>query len=687
MKPGFWIAMALVLALVVVAQHAPVLAGEAGGSPGEFERLMDMSLEELMMLEVTSVSKHAEPLQEAAAAVYVVTGDEIRRSGYTTMAEVLRLVPGMQVGQIDANLWAVTSRGFNGQFANKLLVLIDGRSVYTPVFGGVYWDTQDVLFEDIERVEIIRGPGATLWGANAVNGVINIITHSAADTHGLYVTGGGGTEERVFGAARYGTALGEDGHLRIHGKYFDRDASVGADGADRFDDWSVLRGGFRYDRQTSANLDVTLQGDLYDGDAGTTYSFPSFESPNQRLVSDQALLHGGNVLGRISQRRGDTSHWQLQFYYDYTKRHDAFLRTTRRTYDAEFHHAIGPHPSWQVLWGLGYRAARIPVENTDYAYDPDQNNKLEGLLSGFIQAEWELAPETLRLTLGSKIEYKSNQGGIDSDLTEVQPNGRLLWLPSPGHTVWGAISKAARTPSSVEKAGEVWLYVIPPDTDENPSPLPVSIHLQGSGDFDSEHLTAYEIGYRFRAPAGLTFDLATFYNDYADKRTFVQGEAEQRSDPVPHVYIPLIFDNEQEAEAYGGELSIRWAAGSGVRLRGSYAYWRLDISDPPEQQIEQVFSEDRICPRHQALLRASIDLTPTIELDLIGRYVDAIEDWDIGAYGELDARLAWWAASTLELSVTGRNLLQDHHAEHGSEIGTPYTEIERGAYLEATWRP
>lgn len=683
MKTG----LLITVVLLVMTLQARGVAHETGGSRGELDQLVHMSLEELMTLEVTTVSKQSEPLQEAAAAVYVVTGDEIRRSGYTTLADVLRLVPGMQVGNIDANLWAVTSRGFSGQFANKLLVLIDGRSVYTPIFGGVYWDTQDALFEDIDRIEIIRGPGATLWGANAVNGVINIITRSAADSQGLYLTAGGGTEERRFGAVRYGTTLGRSGHVRVYGKSFDRDESVDGRGVAQGDDWSVLRGGFRYDRGTEGSLTATLQGDLYDGEAGTTHGFPAYEAPYEQLVHDETLLRGGNLLGRLSQRRSDTSHWQLQVFYDYTERYDAFLRNSRTTYDADFQHGFGLHPAWHILWGLGYRAARIPVEATDYAYDADRNEKPQALMSGFVQAEWELVPERLRLTVGSKIERKTNQGGIDSDLTEVQPNGRLLWLPSHQQTLWAAVSKAARTPSSVEKAGHVWLNVVPPNSADNPSPLPVSVYLNGDRDFDSEDLTAYELGYRVGASADFTVDLATFYNDYANKRTFAQGEAEQRSDPVPHIYIPLAFDNLQDAQAYGAELSVRWAVGPALRLRAAYAYWRLDVSDPPDQPIEQFFSEDRICPRHQALLRAAIDLSRDLELDLIGRYVGEIAAFGIDAYGEFDARLAWWATPTVELALAGRNLLHDHHAEHGSEIGTPYTEMERGAYLEATWRP
>lgn len=670
--------------LLLVTLGLPALGAEDEGSE---PRLTEMSLEELMSIEVTSVSRRAEPLSEAAAAAFVLTQDEIRRSGYTTIADLLRLVPGMLSAQIDANKWAVSARGFNGQFANKLLVLVDGRSVYTPLFAGVYWDVQDLMIEDIERIEVIRGPGATLWGANAVNGVINIITTDAADSEGLLVSGGGGNVERGFGAARFARRLSARTSVRVYGKYFDRAGSVDSLGEAQPDDWTSGRGGFRLDWQSETTDHITVQGDLYEGKVGVVYPFPSSQPPYQVRIEDVTEVAGGNLLTRWSRSLSPTADWALQLYFDRTERSDVFFSENRTTLDADFQHSFSLRGNAHMLWGIGYRRSEWDFEGTEYAATKDGLEEgSEGHLSGFVQGDWSTARERLRLTLGCKAEHKSNQAGLDRDLTEIQPNGRLLWRPNDHHALWASIARAVRTPTQVEMAGEVWLGYVPAGVPENPGPVPLMITLVGTEDYVSEELLAYELGYRCQPRDGLTFDLAVFYNDYENLRGMKQGEVEVRMDPQPHAFLPVILSNAQRGQAYGAELATGWQMLERLRLRASYSFWEMDLRPEVENLYDMGFAEDTTYPPHQVSLRASADLAENVDLDLIGRFVDELSGLAIDAYTELDARLAWRPVSGLEIAVTGRNLLEGQHQEHVSELNLTGTELERGVYVSASWR-
>ena len=374
----------------------------ATAAEDEFEfstELIELSIEDLVKVKVTSVSKKPQKILEAPAAIFVITQEDIRRSGAVSIPEVLRMVPGLEVAKIDSNKWAVTSRGFNGRFANKLLVLIDGRTVYTPLFSGVYWDMKDTLLNDIDRIEIIRGPGAALWGANAVNGVINIITKEAKDTHGTMVIAGTGTEEQGFGAIRYGGMIGQDTHYRVYAKYFNRDGAVHVSGEDAADSWDVFRTGFRMDSAMSDKDRLTLQGDVYNGRTGETVITKSFDPTDPATFDQENDIAGANLLGRWKHSISDTSNIALQVYYDYTDRSSAILEQRHDTFDIDFQHNFGLDQDHQIVWGLGYRFIRDDISNTFYSsWNPD--NRDIDLLSAFVQDDITLVDKKVKLTLG-----------------------------------------------------------------------------------------------------------------------------------------------------------------------------------------------------------------------------------------------------------------------------------------------
>ena len=407
--------------------------------------LKSMSLEDLMNIRVTSVSKKPQRLLDAASAIYVITQEDIRRSGATNIPDALRRVPGIQVAHISANTWAITSRGLNGQFANKLLVLIDGRTVYTPLFSGVFWDVQDTLLEDIDRIEVIRGPGASLWGDNAVNGVINIITKKASDTQGGLLSTGYGDEQQGFASLRYGGKIGNSAHFRVYSKFFNRDNAVLASGEKANDRWDTLRGGFRIDWDVDNQDSLIVQGDIYDGETESNASTPILTSPFKESFNDESEFAGWNVLTRWKRVFSDSSNMELQLYFDRTERESAMFREDRDTFDFDFQHRFKFGERHDIVWGLGYRLNHDDIRNTfSLSFNPD--DRYMSLYSGFVQDEITLIEDKLLLTVGSKISYNKF---TDS---EIQPNARLLWKLHERHSAWISLSRAVRTPSRAEIA-------------------------------------------------------------------------------------------------------------------------------------------------------------------------------------------------------------------------------------------
>jgi iron complex outermembrane receptor protein len=628
--------------------------------------LKGLSLEQLVDVEVTSVSRSPEKLLDAPSAIQVITSDDILRSGATSIPEALRLADNLDVAQKGSHAWAISARGFNTDSANKLLVLMDGRSVYTPLFSGVFWDQQDYLLADIDRIEVISGPGGTLWGANAVNGVINVITKSAKDTQGLYAEAGGGSTLQDFVGVRYGLTLAPDVYVRVYGKYFDRDSEVFPNGDDASDSWRMGQGGFRMDARASADDALTLQGDFYFGDEGLA-------------TGGRVKVNGNNVLGRWSHTFSDDSDMSLQLYYDRTHLNDPIpasnvapegrLMDDLNTFDLDFQHHFRLWEFNHFVWGLGYRFTNDMVENAPgLAFFPTTLD--HDLFSGFVQDEIGLARQ-LKLTLGTKIEHNDYTG------FEVEPSVRLAWTPTNQQTIWAAVSRAIRAPSRIDRDSRL--------PTPNFAPL-IDNLLIGGANFESETVIAYELGYRAQVSSQFFVSAATFYNVYDDIRST------SLSPPPAFAGLPLVYANNLEGDNYGLELSANYRVFDWWRLHGGFDLLREDIHvKPGKTDFNNGFNETAD-PKHQFSLRSSMDLPQNIEFDVALRFVDSFEFNNNGApdtvpaYFELEARLAWHPTKNLEIAIVGQNLLHDQHLEYVISSPNPREEIQRSIYGKVSWR-
>src|SRR5213080_3944245 len=561
-----------------------------------------MSIEELMNVEVTSVAKRPQRVADAAAAVFVLTQEDIRRSGAASIPEALRMVPGLQVARIDENKWAIGSRGFNGRFDDKLLVLIDGRSVYTPLFSGVYWNVQDVMLEDVERIEVIRGPGATLWGANAVDGVINVITKKAKATQSAIVTAGAGTEERAAGGVRFGSKLGDNTYYRAYTKYFDWGPSAYPSGITAHDGWDALRGGFRADWTPAGANSLTVQGDIYRSRFDETLTVASLSAPYSNTFPNDGKYSGGNILGRWNHT-SEGSSMSLQMYYDNTTITDhSLFGDHQNILDLDFQHGFHVGDSQQFVWGLGYRSIR-DKNDASFTVSLQPNQVTLNQFSTFLQDEISLVDNRLQITLGSKFERNEFTG------FEIEPNARLLWNLTPNQSIWTAVSRAVRTPALTEEGLRLNSAVIPPGAPGNPTPLPAVLAVFGSHPFNSEDLLAYEVGYRVQATNSFSADIATFYNNYSNLRTAEPGAPFLEGSPAPtDVVIPFVAANKMSGGTYGVELFADWRVAPKLRLVGSYSYLQTDIRKNSDSLDPTPDSPNGSSPRHQWYLRSSIDL-------------------------------------------------------------------------------
>jgi iron complex outermembrane receptor protein len=636
-------------------------------STAQSQALKQLSLEQLMDIEITSVAKKEQKVSATAAAIYVITEEEIRRSGVTTIAEALRLAPGVTVSRIDGNSWAIGIRGFGSGLSRSVLVLIDGRSVYTPLFAGVFWEVQDTLLEDIDRIEVIRGPGGTIWGANAVNGVINIITKSATETQGLLATAGGGSEEKGFGSLRYGGKIGQNFSYRFYGKGFRRDGQFTPHLSDA-DDWQQGQGGFRTDWNLPEGNSLTVQGDMYQGKARMRDQVSSFSAPFSTIVEKDTGLSGMNLLGRWSRTLSDTSDFALQIYYDRTYRREARWRERRHTVDIDFQHRFKITERQELNWGLGYRYTSDDTESVPtLVISPE--NRVANLFTAFLQDEIVLVPDHWRLTLGSKFEHNDYSG------FEFQPSGRLLWTPTERQSVWASVSRAVRTPSRVDT--DIAASVAP-----NPG-VPAFARLLGNKDFDSETLLAYELGYRVKATDRFSVDLAAFYNSYDNLLSVETGALFLEPPLAPTRFVlPLQFDNKMKAKVYGVEIAADWRWLDWWRWRFAYSYLHMDLTRKAgSNDVITAPGTEGGSPQNQASVTSFVNLPGNLELDGAFRYVDTLPGVNVRSYFNLDLRLGWHVTKNVELSLVGQNLLAGHHAEWSGG-----TKIQRGIYTKATWR-
>jgi iron complex outermembrane receptor protein len=612
----------LLLAATLALQHC-----HAGAAEQSAASLVDFSLEQLADIVVTSVSRQETRLAEAPASIYIISGADIRRAGATSLPEALRLAPNLQVARADARTYAITARGFSSTIENKLLVLIDGRSVYSPLFSGVFWDMQDVLMEDIARIEVISGPGATIWGANAVNGVINIITRSAADTQGGLLVAGAGNTARS-GAVRYGGELANGGRYRVYGQYNEGADTENEAGGTFRSGWRRRQAGFRTDWSGGSN-DITASGDAYQG------TLNMLNLPDIRIA-------GANLLGRFNSRLADGSELRLQAYLDHTERDQPNTGAQiLDTVDLEAQHGTRIGARHSVAWGGGYRYTWDRVQNGPVLqFTPAERSLHWGNV--FAQDEITLR-EALRLTLGLKFEHNSYTG------LEALPNLHLAWSVDSDSLLWAGASRTVRAPSRIDRD----LFVL--DT-RNSRPGAPRYTIEGGPQFDSETAQVAELGYRGQRGAALSYAATLFYSDYDRLRTLepVAGQGAQ-------------FGNMGEGAARGLELWGRWQVKDDWRVTGGLVVQKIRTSLLPGSQDTSgatgIATND---PSHYWSLRASHDLADDLQADLMLRHVGSLPRPEVPAYTEMDVRMAWQPRPNLELSVTGQNLLQRSHPEFGT---------------------
>ena len=637
--------------------------------------LTQLSLEELGNVEITSVSKDPQRVLKTAAAVFVITQEDIQRSGATSIPEALRMAAGVEVARVDANHWSVAIRGFAGQFSKSLLVLVDGRSIYTPLFEGVYWDLPYVMLEDVDRIEVIRGPGGTIWGSNAVNGVINIITKSAENTKGTLATLGGGTVDQGTGAFRYGGSTGRDFTYRIYGMGEIRGPEFHPD-ADRFDHWRMGQIGFRTDWKRGEKGSFTVQGDMYRGESGESILITSFSPPAVAPQQGWDYVSGGNLQARWQHITGEGSDIQVQAYFDRTNRQDFELGETRNTFDVDFVQHIRTHGQQELTWGLGARVSPSNFVPTSQGVNFLPNKQTDSIYSGFIQYELPIVSNKLTLTAGTKLEHNNFSG------FEYQPSVRLLWTPTERQTFWGAVTRAVRTPSRLDQDVQFAILV------RATPPPPVFFDIQGDPQLKAEQLIAYELGYRTQIKRNLYLDFTGFYNAYKDLQGYGPLSLAVAATPPPtHVFIVIPYANVIEGNTAGVEIAPDWQIRSWWQVRASYSFLQMKLSDEPgfRDTGGLLSSYEGSSPRHVAGFQSIFNLPKHFELDQTYQYSSRLPAQTVRAYSSADLRLAWHVGEGLDFSIVGQNLLQPSHAEFAGDPG-PLVGIKRAVYGKMTWR-
>lgn len=672
----------IVLSLLLIP---PVLAPARAQDPAGLatDQLKQLSLEQLLNTEVTSVSRTPERLFDAPAAIQVVSHDAIVSSGATSIPEALRLADNLEVAQINSHDWAISARGFNANLADKLLVLIDGRAVYNPLYGGVLWNVQDYPLEDLNRIEVISGPAGTQWGANAVNGVINIVTKNARDTQGWYVSeAAAGNLLQDQTEVRYGGTLQPNVFYRVYTEYSARGSELQSNGAGADDSWDMARGGFRVDANPDGPTSTTIQGDIY---RGTEYL---------GATGDEGL-YGGNVLGKWSADRGPAGTMSLLAYYDRTHLSLPYpaqapanffsgfpasaLVDDLNTFDVDFQDRLGSQDGNYFLWGSSYRYTQ--EKDTDLnlvQFAPEREN--EALFTGFAEGEMDLAPDW-HVTAGSKLEHNEYTGW------ELEPSIRGVHDLGPRQMIWAAVSRAVRTPSRYDRDLFVPTGLInPPAGYQFPAAL-----LAGSHSFRSETELAYELGWRAELSSTVTASLSNFYNTYDHVRS-VATTPTSATYPFPY---PYVFENGLRAETYGTEVSLDVQPAPQWRLHAGYDYLHERIAIAPGQMDADGGRNEMADPRNQLFLRSDLKLPAGIDFNVAARWISKLimtqsptsgpATGTVPAYAECDVRLAW-TLGRVELSLVGQNLLHRDHAEYGYPAAGGTELIQRTGYARAVWR-
>jgi iron complex outermembrane receptor protein len=639
--------------------------------------LSDKSLEDLMNTQVTSVSKKEQKLSQVAAAIFVITQEDIRRSGASNIPDLLRMVPGLDVAQINSNVWAISARGFNGEFSNKLLVLLDGRPVYSPTISGVFWDTLDVPLEDIARIEVIRGPGGTSWGTNAVNGVINIITKKAGETRGGEVVAGGGNISQGFGTAQYGGGLAAHTDYRVFAKYFNQDHLPSLTGQSGQDGWHALRAGFRSDSELGSKDELRFEGDLYtarEGDVGAR--FTSFASPVVTDVFAEANESGGYLQSDWTHRYSSGAETALQVSYDQYDRHVA-LREARQTFNLDFQNHLGWGARQDIVWGVGYRFSALESSG-GLTFSLNPGNLNTQLFSGFVQDEISVIPGRVSLTFGTKLEHDYYNG------FGVMPSARGVWKLSGEQAVWAAMSRALRTPSDKDTGAVNNVGGFVP-----PGGPPAVIRIEGNPEFLNEELIAYEAGYRAGISEHVSLDIAAYYNSY-DRLLTVEPQASffEPAPAPPHVVLPLQYGNLMHGETHGIELSASWKVAAHWTLSPGYAFEQVHMHlYPSSEDTQSVAGVEGSSPRNWARLDSHVGLPRGFDWDASATFNDRLSPQGVPAYTRVDTQLSWHARENVTLRAVGQNLANDHHLEfiNGPGIGISGL-VKRSGYGQIEWR-
>jgi iron complex outermembrane recepter protein len=646
-------------------------------SQQETTDLSARSLEDLMNIEVTSVSKTKETLSHTAAAVFVISPEDITRSGATNIPDLLRMVPGVDVAQINANTWAVSVRGFNARFSNELLVMVDGRPVYTETFGGVFWDVLDLPMEDIERIEVIRGPGGSIWGANAVNGVINIITKKASETLGGLVVTGGGNTDQGFGTTQYGGRAGEQTDYRVYTKYSNQDHFPSPAGQDGGDGWHLLQGGFRTDSVVSSKDTLTFQGDIYTGREGQpTVEFPSVTATAAQNIEVLANLSGGFVQGDWDHRSSADSDTSLQVSWERYKLND-ILREHRDTLDIDFQNHYSGWTRQNIVWGLTYRYSMTDSDG-GLSVSLVPARLATQLFGSFIQDEITIVPDKLYLTVGAKLEHNYYTG------FGFMPSARVAWVPTQHHTLWAAVSKAERTPTSIDTSIRSDLSGF-----TGAGGVPVLVELIGNPHFKNEGLIAYEAGYRTTVLKQLSIDFTAYFNDYNNLETTEPAAPFFANTPAPpHLVVPLTNENLMHGETQGVEVAVNWQPIHRWTLSPGYAFEEIHMHlSPTSQDTTSVSQAQGSSPGHSAQLRSHFELAHGLSWDASVYFVDRLANPVERAYTRLDTGLSWHFAKGASLGIFGQNLLADTHEEFVDPTGSVRTTlVKRDAYAKFTWR-
>jgi len=631
-----------------------------------------MSIEDLMNVKVTSVSRTEQKLSRTASAVFVITQGDIARSGATNIPDLLRMVPGLDVAQIDGSTWAISARGFNQQSSDKLLVLIDGRTVYSPIYSGVFWDAQGVPLENIDRIEVIRGPGASVWGANAVNGVISIITKRAEQTQGGLVTGGGGTNEQGFGTVRYGAKLSDDGAYRISSNYSDHNHLEDLSGQSGQDAWNVLRADIRADEQFTAKDSLTLGIAGYSGGEGERVPTATSISPPVNQVLDlRQQFSGWSIQSGWDHTFSPSSDTSLKIYFDRTNRYDATYGFAVNIFDIDFQHHLKWGDRQDIVWGLDYRGIADTMQaSLRVSFIPA--DQTDNVFSSFVQDTISIRPEKLYLTLGTRLEH-----GFTGFTFE--PSVRIAWVANEHATVWSSFSVAERTPSFADVSVRFTQYVTP-----GPGGLPLLVTAVGNPNEENENLYATELGYRWEFGSHFSLDLTTFFNYYDQLRTSEPMTPFLELNPSPpHLVYPLVFANLESGETHGAEAAINWKVSNWWTLSSGYAFLALHLH--PEATSQDFLTgpgTEGGSPAHQAQIRSQLQLPAHLEFDGSAFFVGRLPAQNVPSYTRLDAGLTWHEGENFSVGLFGQNLLETSNGDQIIESNL----LKRGVYAKITWK-